>query len=223
VHRWDQRGCGRSDRRGPYAVARSLADLDAVRRHHGLARMALLGHSWGAELALRYTLAHPGRVTRLVYVSGTGIDPEATWRPDFERSFLERLGTHLPRWQALRARQPRSAAEERELLTLQLSTDFADPDRALEHAERETSPFLGPTPSATGPSTPTAAAPRPTPSSVPARPSGSRSCWSTAPATSAPAGRSTPWNAPSPTSAGSSCPAPATCPGSRPRPPSARP
>jgi proline iminopeptidase len=143
VHRWDQRGCGRSEWRGPYTVARSLADLDAVRRHHGLARMALLGHSWGAELALRYALAHPTLVTRLVYVSGIGIDPEATWRSDFERSFLERLGTHLPRWQALRARQPRSAAEERELLTLQLSTDFADPDRALEHAERETSPFLG--------------------------------------------------------------------------------
>ena len=107
VHRWDQRGCGRSERRGPYTVVRSLADLDAVRRHHGLARLALLGHSWGAELALRYTLADPGLVTRLVYVSGTGIDPEATWRPDFDRNFLEHLGGHLPRWQALRARQPR--------------------------------------------------------------------------------------------------------------------
>ena len=143
VHRWDQRGCGRSERRGPYTVARSLADLDAVRRHHGLARLALLGHSWGAELALRYTLADPGLVTRLVYVSGTGIDPEATWRPDFDRNFLEHLGGHRPRWQALRARQPRSAAEERELATLQLSADFADRDRALEQAERETTPFLG--------------------------------------------------------------------------------
>jgi proline iminopeptidase len=143
VHRWDQRGCGRSEWRGPYTVARSLADLEAVRRHHGLAGMALLGHSWGAELALRYALAHPGRVTRLVYVSGTGIDPEATWRPDFQRSFLERLGGRLPRWRALRAREPRSAAEERELATLQLSADFADRDRALEEAERETTPFLG--------------------------------------------------------------------------------
>src|SRR5208282_4417446 len=31
VVRWDQRGCGRSERRGPYSVARSVADLDAVR------------------------------------------------------------------------------------------------------------------------------------------------------------------------------------------------
>lgn len=29
--RWDQRGCGRSQRRGPYSLARSVADLDAVR------------------------------------------------------------------------------------------------------------------------------------------------------------------------------------------------
>jgi proline iminopeptidase len=143
VHRWDQRGCGRSERRGPYTVARSLADLDAVLRHHGLASTALLGHSWGADLALRYTLAHPGRVTRLVYVSGTGIDPEPTWHADYERNLRDRLGGHLARWQALKHRQPRSAAEERELAVLQLSADFADRDRALGHAQRETTPFLG--------------------------------------------------------------------------------
>ena len=26
VHRWDQRGCGRSERRGPYSLATSVAD-----------------------------------------------------------------------------------------------------------------------------------------------------------------------------------------------------
>ena len=31
VIRWDQRGCGRSQQRGPYSLARSVADLDAVR------------------------------------------------------------------------------------------------------------------------------------------------------------------------------------------------
>ncbi|MGW7363643.1 alpha/beta fold hydrolase [Streptomyces sp. NPDC054841] len=75
VHRWDQRGCGRSERRGPYSLARSVADLEAVRQHFGLTRMALLGHSWGATLALRYALDHPEHVSRLVYVSGTGIGP----------------------------------------------------------------------------------------------------------------------------------------------------
>ena len=31
VHRWEQRGCGRSDRRGPYDLDTSIADLDALR------------------------------------------------------------------------------------------------------------------------------------------------------------------------------------------------
>src|SRR5262245_60552567 len=73
VIRWDQRGCGRSERRGPYSMARTVADLDAVREHFGLERVALLGHSWGGQLALRYALDNPDRVSKLVYVSGTGL------------------------------------------------------------------------------------------------------------------------------------------------------
>src|SRR4029453_3051824 len=124
-------------------VARSLADLDAVRRHHGLAPPALLGPSWGAELALRYTLAHPDRVTGLVYVSGVGVDPEETWHDDYERNLQARLGHDLERWRGLKGRPERSPAEERELDVLWLSADFADLARSREHAERELTPFLG--------------------------------------------------------------------------------
>jgi proline iminopeptidase len=143
VHRWDQRGCGRSDRRGPWTVARALADLDAVLDHHGLASTALLGHSWGAELALRYALARPDRVTGLVYVSGIGVDPEETWHDDYERNFRDRLGDDLERWRVLKGRPSRSEAEERELEVLWLSADFADRARARERAERELTPYLG--------------------------------------------------------------------------------
>ena len=143
IHRWDQRGCGRSDRRGPFTVDRALADLDAVLDHHGLARAALLGHSWGAELALRYSLARPDRVTRLVYVSGIGIDPEETWHDDYERNFRDRLGGHLDRWRELKGRRRRTEAEEREFDRLWLSADYVDRGRALEHAERELTPYLG--------------------------------------------------------------------------------
>ena len=142
VHRWDQRGCGRSDRRGPYTVDRALADLDAVLDHHGLARTVLLGHSWGAELALRYSLARPDRVTRLIYVSGIGVDPEETWHDDYERNFRDRLGGHLDRWRELKGRERRTEAEEREFDRLWLSADYVDRARALEHAERELTPYL---------------------------------------------------------------------------------
>lgn len=74
VYRWDQRGSGRSDRLGPYTFARFLADLDVVRAASGHEQVTVLGHSFGATLALRYALAHPARVARLLYVSGVGLD-----------------------------------------------------------------------------------------------------------------------------------------------------
>lgn len=142
VHRWDQRGCGRSERSGPYSVAQTVADLDAVRRHFGLERMALLGHSWGAQLALLYALEHPERVTRLVYVAGTGIDPDRPWHDDYERNLRDALGKHLDRWSTLKGLD-RTGAEDRELCVLQWSADFVDRDRALEHAERMATPWFG--------------------------------------------------------------------------------
>ncbi|MDG4824654.1 alpha/beta hydrolase [Asanoa sp. WMMD1127] len=132
--RWDQRGCGRSQRRGPYTVARSVADLDAVRQTLDEDRIDLLGHSWGAMLALRYALAHPDRVRRLVYVSGTGVDPGETWRPAFARAFAQRIGADGPRWRELLDRDPRTPTEDREYAVLQWSTDFVDPTTAHQHA-----------------------------------------------------------------------------------------
>lgn len=141
VVRWDQRGCGRSEHRGPYTVARYLADLDTVRDQLAAARMALLGHSWGAMLALRYALQHPDRVSHLIYVSGTGIDPHPTWRPAFAQNFRQRLGADLPRWEQLdnRARTP---AEDREFAILQWSADFADEGTAVAHAEDMATPWF---------------------------------------------------------------------------------
>ena len=140
--RWDQRGCGRSERRGPYSVARSVADLDAVRRHLGGEQVNLLGHSWGALLALRYALAHPDRVGSLIYVSGTGVDPEHTWRPAFHHAFEQRLGADAARWQALSDRD-RTPDEDREHAILQWTADFVDPAVARRHAEGLGSPWPG--------------------------------------------------------------------------------
>jgi proline iminopeptidase len=142
VVRWDQRGCGRSERSGPYTVARYLADLDAVRGQLAGARMALLGHSWGATLALRYALRHPDRVNHLIYVSGTGIDPHSTWRPAFQQSFQQRLGTDLPRWEQLHNLSARTPAEDKELAILQWSADFADEGSAVAHAENMATPWF---------------------------------------------------------------------------------
>ncbi|MFF3329912.1 alpha/beta fold hydrolase [Streptomyces sp. NPDC002888] len=145
--RWDQRGCGRSEPcAGPWTSERFVADLDAVRRHFGLERMALLGHSWGAQLALSYTLAHPERVGSLIYVSGTGIGPDADWHGAYHANFRARLGEHperLDRWQELTDRPDLTATEERERAVLQWSIEFEDRERALEHAAHMADPWLG--------------------------------------------------------------------------------
>jgi proline iminopeptidase len=139
VIRWDQRGCGRSERRGPYSVARSVADLDAVRACSSLGRTAVLGHSWGATLALRYALDHPDRVSALIYVAGTGLGWE--WREPFQRAAAARLAAFEPLLSELRARD-RSPAEDRELAILQWSADFTGAD-ARRHAEEMATPWYG--------------------------------------------------------------------------------
>jgi proline iminopeptidase len=139
VIRWDQRGCGRSQRRGPYSVARSVADLDAVRAGYGLDRTAVLGHSWGATLALRYALDHPGRVSALIYVSGTGLG--WAWQEPFQQAIAKRLAPHRQRLSELRARK-RTAAEDRELAVLQWSAEFSGGD-ARRHAEEMATPWFG--------------------------------------------------------------------------------
>src|SRR6266849_5614772 len=81
VYRYDQRSCGRSTGGPPYDVATAVADLDALRDHWGFSQCIVLGHSWGAALALAYALAHPTRVRALIYLSGTGID--ASWHAEY--------------------------------------------------------------------------------------------------------------------------------------------
>jgi len=138
VHRWDQRGCGRSQPGGPYSIDRSVTDLDAVRRHFGHERMALLGHSWGAQVALRYALDHPDRVTRLVYLAGTGLSADS-WRDAFHASFARRLGADRTRLAELEAGE---AADQREAAVLRWSADFVDRARARQHAEAMATPWF---------------------------------------------------------------------------------
>ncbi|MFK0248316.1 alpha/beta fold hydrolase [Amycolatopsis azurea] len=135
--RWDQRGAGRSDPRGPYTLERMVADVDAVREWHGLDRVPVLGHSWGASLGLLYALAHPERVSTLVYVSGVGLGYD--WHAEYEQNFERALGDRHPRWAELRAKD-RDDAEERELAVLQWTADFeADGAR---HAEAMATPWF---------------------------------------------------------------------------------
>lgn len=134
VVRWDQRGGGRSGGAGgPFSLAQSLADLQAVRRHLGISRWIVGGHSWGASLALRAVLADPTCVAGLLYLSGTGLG--RTWHPAYKAAPAERLTPEqLARCEALEALPSRTRPEEIEWRTLRWAPDFADRRRAVELA-----------------------------------------------------------------------------------------
>ncbi|MET9229529.1 alpha/beta hydrolase [Lentzea sp. NPDC003310] len=69
VIRMDLRGTGDSDEASVYGVDHQVADVDALRRHLGLERIRLLGHSAGGTLAVLYATRYPGRVEELVLVA----------------------------------------------------------------------------------------------------------------------------------------------------------
>ncbi|MFI1190616.1 alpha/beta fold hydrolase [Streptomyces californicus] len=71
----DPRGTGRSarpERAESYRCDRQVEDVEALRAHLGRARVDILAHSGGANLALRYVARHPRRVGKLVLV-GPGV------------------------------------------------------------------------------------------------------------------------------------------------------
>ena len=135
VHRWDQRGAGRSDAISPYSVERFVADLEALRMHFGYERWTVGGHSWGASLALQYALRHPDRTRALVYISGTGIGHD--WRvvAHEEQQRRMRAAGVEARWFDLQSRAERTPAEEREACVLSWMTDYADTERGRAAAE----------------------------------------------------------------------------------------
>jgi len=86
---YDQLGCGRADAPeddGLYSIQRSVDEVDAVREALGLDRVALLGHSWGALLAVEYLCQGRGRgVDRLILSGAMASIPQVV--AGFERLF----------------------------------------------------------------------------------------------------------------------------------------
>jgi proline iminopeptidase len=94
------------------------------------------GHSWGANLALFYALAHPDRTLGVIYLAGTGL--RWGWLEDARRRRLARL-TAAERAE-LTELERRLARGEREatarFLRLWWSTDFADRRSAVLRDEQ---------------------------------------------------------------------------------------
>lgn len=99
---YDQRGRGRSAngvKPEDVTLASDLDDLERVRQHFRLNSVVLLGHSWGAVLALEYALRHPTRVSHLVLMNPA--PDSAADLTSFRKVYLEKIGADMDRQRAI--------------------------------------------------------------------------------------------------------------------------
>jgi len=95
---YDQRGRGRSAegiRPADVTIASDVDDLDKVRQHYSLEAPALLGHSWGAVLALEYALRHPTHVSHLILMNPA--PASASDVAVLRKAYLAKLGADMDR------------------------------------------------------------------------------------------------------------------------------
>ena len=90
VIRYEERGCGRSDRTPPYCLDTDLQDMEAIREYYGIDRWIVGGHSWGANLASVYALTHREKTLGLINISGTGFQHDVDWIAAKEKGRQER-------------------------------------------------------------------------------------------------------------------------------------
>ncbi len=68
----NQRGAGRSEviaDTSKLGIDSYVRDLEILRQHFALGRMALIGLSWGSAVVAKYAAANPDRVSRIVFLS----------------------------------------------------------------------------------------------------------------------------------------------------------
>jgi proline iminopeptidase len=137
---YDQRGTGRSTLVSDAAslhIEEHVADLESVRQHFGLRRMALLGHSWGALLAAAYARAYPDRLSVLVAVSPAPLRRDPYWEQSLPRVTAWMDSATLTELAArdLARRDPANDARAtcRAFFELLLRGAFADPMDVAAH------------------------------------------------------------------------------------------
>jgi pimeloyl-ACP methyl ester carboxylesterase len=98
----DLRGFGLSDKPSgvdSYSLKPYIDDLDALLDELGLPSTALLGQSMGGGLALRYAIARPDRITKLILVNPTCLVSIAGLRAvQFSAEVLGGAGARPSRW-----------------------------------------------------------------------------------------------------------------------------
>ena len=112
---YDQRGTGRSSAAldsSAINIDAFIEDIDALRQALGYERVTLLGHSWGAVVALEYASRHPEALQSLILMNP--VEPGARFRDQ----------------QAARQRAALTVEDSTELATLTATEGFGARDPA---------------------------------------------------------------------------------------------
>lgn len=112
-------------------MERFVEDIEELRLAFGHDRVVLIGHSFGATLALAYAGTHPERVTALGYVDGVGV---GDWRTSYRAERTRRQAPWAGRLAELTDRD-RTPEEEVEWRRITWATDYADPQAGYDLAE----------------------------------------------------------------------------------------
>ena len=136
----DHRANGRSDR-GPkdgWTLEQNAADVVRLAEAMGFERYAVLGHSYGAIVALQNAVSHPGAAAQSIISSGVGARRyiDDVWRrlEEFEPAELREQVT----WSWKRETEVRTQEDVAEIMHAQLPMQFGDPfdPRISEYEER---------------------------------------------------------------------------------------
>jgi proline iminopeptidase len=125
----DERATGRSEPSAPetWTIERQAADVEALAAAMGLDRYAVLGHSYGAFLALQHAVDFPGRPAATIVSSGL---PDARYLEGVQRE-LEAFEPVELREQVTsswaREAEAQTQEEVASLLADQMPFHFADP------------------------------------------------------------------------------------------------
>jgi len=95
VIRFEQRGCGRSDKDGNYDMFTAIRDMEAIRAYYGITSWIVGGHSWGANLSLAYAMHYPDKTRAILYIAGNGVQNDREWSAQYHAN-LDKYGEAMP-------------------------------------------------------------------------------------------------------------------------------
>lgn len=87
--RFNHRGCGKSSADSNYDIDTVISDIEAIRKYYNIKQWYVLGHSWGANIALFYALKYSQHCIKVIYLCGTGVQNDADWGEECAKAAAE--------------------------------------------------------------------------------------------------------------------------------------